>query len=68
MMIVEGKIKGKARPRFYNGHAMTSQDSVSYENWIGFCYQQQEGMHLNGTIKANIIVFHKAPKSCTKKG
>lgn len=46
---------------------MTSQDSVSYETWIGLCYQQQGGMHLNGTIKANIIVFHKAPKSCTKK-
>ena len=40
MIIVEGKIKGKARPRVYNGHAMTSQDSVSYENWIRLCYQQ----------------------------
>lgn len=65
---VEGKIKEKARPRVYNGHAMTSQDSVRYENWIRLCYQQQRGKHLNETVKANIIVFHKVPKSCTKKG
>lgn len=67
MIIVEGKIKGKARPRVYNGHAMTPQDSVNYENWVRLCYQQQGGIHLEGPIKANIIVFHKVPKSCTKK-
>jgi hypothetical protein len=32
MIIVKGKINGKARPRVYNGHAMTSQVSVNYEN------------------------------------
>lgn len=30
MIIVEGKINEKARPRVYNGHAVTSQDSVSF--------------------------------------
>ncbi|MEG2918856.1 MAG: RusA family crossover junction endodeoxyribonuclease [Clostridium sp.] len=67
MITVEGKIKGKARPRVYNGHAMTPQDSVNYENWVKLCYQQQGGMHLEGPIRANIIVFHKVAKSFTKK-
>lgn len=41
VIVVEGKIKGKARPRVFNGHAMTPKDTVSYENWVKTCYQQQ---------------------------
>ena len=29
MVIVEGTIKAKARPRFFNGHAITPKDTVS---------------------------------------
>ena len=39
IVTVEGKIKGKARPRVFNGHAMTPQDTVTYENWVKVCYQ-----------------------------
>lgn len=67
MVIVEGTIKGKARPRVFNGHAMTPQDSVNYENWVKICYQQQDGKYINGPIKAIINVYHKVPKSYTKK-
>lgn len=67
MIIVEGKIKGKARPRVFNGHAMTPKDSVNYENWVRLCYQQQEGKHLEGSIRARIIAYYKVPKSYTKK-
>ena len=55
MIIVEGKIKGKARPRVFNGHGVTPEDTVSYENWVKVCYQQQDGRHLEGAIRARII-------------
>ena len=67
MIIVEGKIKGKARPRVFNGHAVTPKDTVTYENWVRLCYQQQEGRHLEGSIRARIIAYYKIPKSYTKK-
>lgn len=67
MIIVEGKIKGKARPRVYNGHATTPADTVTYENWVKLCYQQQCGKHLEGSISATIIAYYKIPKSYTKK-
>lgn len=67
MVIVEGIIKGKARPRVFSGHAMTPKDTVSYENWVRFCYQQQGGKIIEGPIRAKIFVYHKIPKSYSKK-
>ncbi|MBW6408995.1 RusA family crossover junction endodeoxyribonuclease [Clostridium weizhouense] len=67
MVIVEGKIKGKARPRVFGRHAVTPEDTVNYENWVKICYQQQDGKHIGGPVKAVINVYHKVPKSYTKK-
>lgn len=67
MIVVEGTIKGKARPRVFNGHATTPKDTVTYENWVRLCFQQQDGRHINGPVKAVINVYHKIPKSYTKK-
>lgn len=67
MIIVEGKIKGKARPRVFGKHAVTPEDSVNYENWVKVCYQQQGGKYLTGSIAATITAYHKVPKSYTKK-
>lgn len=67
MIVVDGKIKGKARPRFFNGRAITPKDTVNYENWVKMCYQQQGGKYLKGSIKAEIIAYYKIPKSYTKK-
>lgn len=67
MVIVEGNIKGKARPRYFNNHAITPKDTVSYENWVKVCYQQQCGETLQGAIKADITIYHKVPKSYAKK-
>ena len=64
---VEGKIKGKARPRVFNGHAMTPQDTVTYENWVKVCYQNAGGKHLEGPVRAKIDIYYKVPKSYTKK-
>lgn len=67
MVVVEGKIKGKARPRMFKGRAITPKDTVQYENWVKICYQQQDGRQLTGSIRANITAYYKVPKSYTKK-
>lgn len=67
MIIVEGKIKGKARPRFFNGHAITPKDTVSYENWVRLNYREQCNLRLEGSIRARIIAYYKIPKSYPKK-
>jgi len=69
VIVVEGKIKGKARPRFITktGRTFTPGDTVSYENWVKLCYQQQCGIHLEGPVKARIEAYYKIPKSYTKK-
>jgi len=66
MVVVEGTIKGKARPRFYNGRAVTEDGTVNYENWVRICYQEQDKRYLEGPIRANIFVYHKVPKSYSK--
>ncbi|EKQ56287.1 MULTISPECIES: RusA family crossover junction endodeoxyribonuclease [unclassified Clostridium] len=67
MVVVEGTIKGKARPRVFGKHAITPEDTVNYENWVKICYQQQDGRCIDGPVKATINVYHKVPKSYTKK-
>ena len=69
MIVVEGKIKGKARPRFntQSGKVFTPTDTVTYENWIKCCYREQSGKWLEGAIRAIIEVYYKIPKSYTKK-
>ena len=69
-IIIEGKIKGKARPRFNTrtGHAITPKDTVQYENWVKMCYKEQQATkYLEGPIRALIVAYYKIPKSYTKK-
>ena len=68
MIVVEGTIKGKARPRVTKkGITYTTKDTVNYENWVKLCYQQQDNRFIEGAIRARIIVYYKIPKSYTKK-
>lgn len=67
MVIVTGKIRGKARPRVCRGHAFTPKDTVQYEKLVRDCYKQQDGRYLEGPIKALIIACYKIPKSYSKK-
>ena len=64
MIVVEGKIKAKARPRFNTktGRAFTPNDTISYENWIRYCYREQCGEMLEGSIKAKIFVYYNIAK------
>lgn len=69
MIIVEGRIRGKQRPRFSTktGKAFTPKDTVNYENWIKLNYQEQSGRYLQGAIRARIEAYYKIPKSYSKK-
>ncbi|EJT6502755.1 RusA family crossover junction endodeoxyribonuclease [Clostridium perfringens] len=67
MVVVTGKIRGKARPRVCRGHAFTPKDTVQYEKLVRDCYKQQDGRYLEGPIKALIIAYYKIPKSYSKK-
>ena len=68
MIVVEGTIKGKARPRVTKkGITYTPKDTVNYENWVKLCYQKQDNRFIEGAIRARIIVYYKIPKSYTKK-
>lgn len=67
MVVVIGKIRGKARPRICRGHAFTPKDTVQYEKLVRDCYKKQDGRYLEGPIKALIIAYYKIPKSYSKK-
>lgn len=69
LVTVEGKIKGKARPRFNTktGRTFTPGDTIQYENWVRLCYKKQDGRYLEGAVRAIITIYYKVPKSYSKK-
>ena len=69
MIVVEGTIRGKQRPRFNtkNGRAFTPGQTINYENWIKQCYIQQSNKLLNGPIRARIEIYYSVPKSYSKR-
>ena len=69
IVVVEGKIKGKARVRFNSktGIAFSTNDNVKYENWVKLCYQEQSGKYIEGPIRAMIMAYYEIPKSYSKK-
>ncbi|HAT4231235.1 TPA: RusA family crossover junction endodeoxyribonuclease [Clostridium perfringens] len=67
MVVVTGKIRGKARPRICRGHAFTPKDTVQYEKLVRECYKEQDGRYIEGSIKVLIIAYYKIPKSYSKK-
>ena len=68
MIVVEGTIRGKQRPRFNTktGRAFTSSQTINYENWIKQCYINQSNKLLNGPIRARIEIYYSVPKSYFK--
>lgn len=67
MVVVTGKIRGKARPRVCRGHAFTTKDTIEYEKLVRECYKQQDGRYLEGSVRALIIAYYRIPKSYSKK-
>ena len=67
MIVVDGRIRGKQRPRVCKGHAFTPKQTIEYENWVRLCFKNQGGKHIEGPIRANIIAYFEIPKSYSKK-
>jgi len=64
--IVEGKIKGKERPRMNtkSGNIFTPNKTKGYESWVMSCYRYSSGGEmLTGDITAIIEAFYKIPAS-----
>lgn len=66
-VIVEGKLTGKGRPRFFKGHAVTPQATRDYEKKVVNCYMAQNGTLYDTPVRVNITAYKKIPKSYTKK-
>lgn len=64
---VYGRPKGKARPRFANGHAYTPKATRDYEKMIGACYLEQDGRKFDGKISLEVKAVFKIPESWSKK-
>lgn len=64
---VPGRPRGKARPRFYNGHAYTPKNTRDFENEIRTCYIAQDGREYTGSILVDVEAIFKIPESWTKK-
>lgn len=69
MIVIEGAIKGKARPRFKkNGkRPHNTIETIKYEAWVRKNYKEQCGKFFKGPIKVFIVAYFKIPKSYTKK-
>lgn len=67
MIIVEGKLTGKGRPRFFKGHAVTPKNTREYEKKVKAEYNNQGGQLFEAPVRVNITAFKKIPKSYPKK-
>lgn len=67
MIVIDGKIKGKARHRVVNGHAFTPKDTVDYEKLVATCYVEQDGKYHLKPLRAVLTIFYSIPISYTKK-
>lgn len=66
--IIEGKAKGKDRPRFAGGHAYTAPATKEYEDRVKFEYARQcRNYRFDGAVSVEITVFEEPKKSCSKK-
>ena len=65
---VKGKIHGKQRPRFANGHAYTPKETRDYEKHIAMSYLGQGGKYYGEKrIAVWILATLEPPKSWSKK-
>ncbi len=64
---VEGKIKGKERPRFSRGHTYTPKATIEAERAIKKAYRSNSTCCLESFVRIEIYAFFKMRKSYTKK-
>ena len=66
--VVEGKIKGKARPRWSStsGCMYTPPETKQYESYIAHCFRLAGGQKLEGAVTLSITMLFAIPKSMKK--
>ena len=62
-IIINGKPKGKGRPRFYRGHAVTPKPTREYEQLIKSMWVNSM---LDGEIKVKIDIFYPLDSKANK--
>jgi len=60
-------VKGKARPRFVNGHAYTPQGTKKYEDQIKQAYLQAGGKVYETAVRVRIKAHYRMPSSISEK-
>ena len=66
--IIEGKAKGKDRPRFAGGHAYTAPATKEYEDRVKFEYARQcRNRRFEGNVKVDIVAYTEPQKALPKK-
>ena len=63
---VQGKPKGKGRPRFYQGHAVTPPETRRYEAAVRSAFVNANGYKHQGAIAVSIEAHFQIPQSATK--
>lgn len=63
---VNGRPKGKARPRFAGGHTYTPRETVEYERAIATSYLEHGGKRHDGECAVKVTAYFTIPKSWTK--
>ena len=66
--VVEGKIKGKARPRWSSasGCVYTPPETKQYEKYIAHCFRIAGGQKIEGAVKLTVTMLFAIPKSMKK--
>lgn len=67
---VDGKVKGKGRPRFAGGHAFTPQETKAYEQLIAASYRKWGGKLLTRSdedpVQIMVIMVYEPNKGDSK--
>lgn len=66
-IFIPGKPQGKGRPRYWKGHAVTPENTRTYEQMIAMLWKCERYGVSDKSIAIEITAFYLVPKSWSKK-
>lgn len=66
-IFIPGKPQGKGRPRYWKGHAVTPESTMTYEQMIAMLWKCERYGVSDKPISVEITAFYLVPKSWSKK-
>lgn len=63
---VDGKVRGKGRPRFWNGHAVTPQETRDYEELVAMMYRVSGGKTIDIPCRVKVEAHYKIPSAASR--